>query len=732
MAYSDADFIRDYNAALPGSFSLTGVQEGIVKFGQGPLLISAGPGSGKTECLVARALYLILVGGIDPKAILMTTFTRKAARGLKDRLNERLDILQKMNPENQTIQDATIQGMRIGTIHSLAEEILADGRSTKFNGMMIVDEIPLKMLLQNQSYQMGGGQYGPFARNTSDLRVYCDETFGGSRDPAARLIQLYHHLIEDQIDMKELDGAGGEPLIKSYEAYRKLMLDDKRLDFALLLELFLSELNAGALDSVVDQFEYVLVDEYQDTNPIQEDIFFGLAGKKNLCVVGDDDQALYRFRGASVECMVNFVDECNNRWGAKAAKMNLVDNFRSHPRIVDFYEQYMNSHPTLNQAHTRLRVNGNPPLGREGKVIAEHPALVLCQRADEQQSDDALADLIAELCHDGIVEDPSQIAILAYTPSEATASGVGYLVRELESRGIPVYNPRGKDMAQTEEVMNLFGMISLVIDPDGKYPSFLHNNYDAKLILWIEEARNLAMTNASADKMSSDYLKAAHAAIAAASDKKSYSLVGEIMVHILNLPTFHAYPDIPVSAWRLAKGTNWIEQYTMIPGKKNTPAFQSVFVKDGEIAEYSLNKFYNLCCKSFFAGRTPEHEDEDEIVTPGHVSMMTIHQSKGLEFDVVVVRGLRRRNMQPVPAIMHTFFAPLRARPIPVHLDNDELRDTDDFRGYYVAFSRAKHLLILHDPLAWKGVPHERGHIGHDAINTRAYVNTNNNDSAVI
>jgi len=732
MAYSDADFIRDYNAAITGKYSLTSVQEDIVTFGTGPLLISAGPGSGKTECLVARALYLLLIVGVEPKSILMTTFTRKAARGMKDRLNERLDILQKTNPNNQTIQDATIRGMRIGTIHSLAEEILADARSTKFNGMMVVDEIPLKMLLQNQAFQMSGGQYGPFAKKTSDLRVYCDNTFGGTMNFTNRLIQLYHHIVEDQIDLKRLVDEGGLPLVKSYNEYRNLMKADKRLDFALLLDLFLRELNEGFLDSVVDQIEYVLVDEYQDTNPIQEDIFFGLARKKNLCVVGDDDQALYRFRGASVECMVNFVDECDNRLGVRAAIMNLVDNFRSHPRIVDFYEEYMNSHPTLNQAHTRLRVNGNPPLGREGKTIANHPALVLCQRPDERQSDDALADLIAELCNNGIVEDPSQIAILSPTVNEATKSGVGYLVSELENRGIPLYNPRGKDMAQTEEVMNLFGMISLVIDPDEKFSSFLHHQYDANLITWIDECRSLAFTNASTDKITLDYLNAANAAITVAPNKKSYSLVGQIMVHILNLPIFHQYPDNPVSAWRLAKGTNWIEQYTLIPGKKNTPAFQSVFVEKGEIAEYSLKKFYNLCCKSFFSGRTPEHEDEDDIVTQGHVSMMTIHQAKGLEFDVVVVRGLRRTNMPPLSAIFHTFFAPLRERPINVHLGVNDLRNTDDFRGYYVAFSRAKHLLILHDPLVWKGIPHERGHIGHSANNTRVYVDNNNSDSVVI
>ena len=64
----------------------------------------------------------------------------------------------------------------------------------------------------------------------------------------------------------------------------------------------------------MNQIQYVLVDEYQDTNPIQEDIYFHLAKQTNICVVGDDDQALYRFRGASVECMVNFDAECISRW----------------------------------------------------------------------------------------------------------------------------------------------------------------------------------------------------------------------------------------------------------------------------------------------------------------------------------------------------------------------------------------------------------------------------------
>lgn len=725
MAYSDADFIRDYNAALPGKFSLTGVQEGIVKFGPGPLLISAGPGSGKTECLVARALFLLLVVGMDPKAIMMTTFTRKAARGLKDRLNERLDILQKMNPKNQTIQDATIQGMRIGTIHSLAEEILADARSIEFNGMMVIDEIPLKMLLLNQSRD-------PYRPAGHPLREFCKDTFGGERDFTRQLISLYHHIIEDQIDLRKLVKEGGVSLVKSYHEFRNMMKADKRLDFALLLELFLRELSNGTLDSVIDQIEYVLVDEYQDTNPIQEDIFFGLAKKKNLCVVGDDDQALYRFRGASVECMVNFESECKKRWNKKAKRMDLVDNFRSHPRIVDFYETYMNSHPVLNQKHTRLRVNGQPPLGQKGPTLASHPALTLCSKPDQTQTDDEIAKVIAEMIATNVVQDPSQIAILSPTVDESTANGVGHLVRELESLGVPVYNPRGKDMVMTPEVMALFGMISHVIDPKAIYATELHDKHDKALIGWLDECRNQATAAMGADKDAADYMKKAHSAISKAPDDTAYALVGGIMIHILNLPTFSKIPHTPASAWRLAAATNWLEEYSLTPGKKNTPAFQSVFVKKGQIAAGSLKKFYKIGCSAFFNGRTPEHEDEDQIVTPGHVSVMTIHQAKGLEFDVVVVRGIKVRNKPRTTQKQHIFFAPLRSRPIKVHLTEEEMRDTDEFRAFYVAYSRAKHVLILHDPGHWKRIKWNRGYIDQDVAATHAYLTANPSDTAVI
>jgi ATP-dependent exoDNAse (exonuclease V) beta subunit len=190
----------------------------------------------------------------------------------------------------------------------------------------------------------------------------------------------------------------------------------------------------------------------------------------------------------------------------------------------------------------------------------------------------------------------------------------------------------------------------------------------------------------------------------------------------------------PASAWRLAKATNWLEGFSLTPSSKSDkPAFQNVFVKSGGVASHQRNGFYKLLCKTIVEGRTIEHEEEDQVVIPGHVSVMTFHQAKGLEFDIVIVRGLQVRNSphSKMPGVYHNYFAPMRSRPIPVTENADNLRDFDAFRTYFVAFSRPKHALILHDPDRWKGVPNQRGHIQQDQAETRAYIDSHHDTGMI-
>ena len=719
MNYSVDDFIIDYNSLL-ANYSLTGEQEKVVRTIDGPVLVSAGPGSGKTECLVARTLRLLVVEGARSDSIILTTFTRKAARQLLDRLSFRLVKLKRKRPDIQQITDVDLTGIRIGTVHGIAEGMLADSRTQSFNGMTVIDPIQLRMLLVNT-----GDQSNIYAPRTHPLRIFNQQHFGNPppwEGWVNRLTSLMNRITEDQIDLDKLADQGGEPLIDSYEWYRNVMKESRRLDFALLIEMLLSELKLGTLEEMMKSIEHVMVDEYQDTNPIQEDIFFSLARNTNLCVVGDDDQSLYRFRGASVECMIRFDQECVTRWDLSPKKFSIIENFRSHPQILDFYEEYMNSHTELNIRSNRLREKGQPPLLAKGPTLADHSSVILCQGADKNEADYQLSEFINNL--EGIVEDWSQVAILSPSVREDTKDGIGNLVRLLEERGIPVFNPRGKNMAETEEVMTLFGLMSMVLDEFSAFHDILNPKFDSSTIAWIEESRLLASRMMSSYEQVGTYVENGRAAIANADDKTAYPLLG-VMFHIINLEPFVEWEVAPASAWRLSQATKWLEGYSRTPsGRTRTPAFLNLFVESGEISLHQLNGFYKLACKTIVEERTVEHEEEDEVDIPGHISVMTIHQAKGLEFDIVIAYGLCSRNSPShrMPAVMHSFFAPLRKRELPVSQTVDQLRDFDSFRAHFVAFSRAKHALVLHDPDSWSGRPHQRGHFNENRISTREYI----------
>ena len=725
--YNEKQFISDYNSLLVG-YNLSPDQETAVKTISGPVLVSAGPGSGKTETLVARTLRLIIVDKVPPQSIVLTTFTRKAARQMLDRLSQRLIVLKSKYPKIPEIQRAELQGIRLGTVHSIAEELLSEVRSANFVGKTVIDEMQLQMLMLNT----GNGQ-NVYCGNTHPLKIFNKTYFGKplfGEGWVRRLSLLFNHLTEDRIDYKKLlkaDPSGGQALLDAYAWYKTIMHDSRRLDFALLLDLLLYEIEQGNMDSFLKQIHYVMVDEYQDTNPIQEEIFFRLARNSNLCVVGDDDQSLYRFRGASVECMVSFPSECLTRFKTGHTGINLIENYRSHPSIVDFYEKYMNSQSSINAASYRLRSGGIPALVPKGAALSSAPAVLLAQGANEIEADNALIDIIVGLKH--IVDDWSQVAILSPGVNEDRVRGVGYLANQLEKKRISVYNPRGKDMSDTVEVKALYGLISLVIDTADEWKIDLAGDYNKETRKWMGECRSEASNLVSTYPDVAKYLAAAHATISAAPKDTSFSIMN-IVFHILNLTPFTDWATDIASSWRLAQASNWIEGYSLTPSPKTTnPALQNIFVDGGAVSDYHINRFYVLASQAISEGRTVEHEEEDEIVLRGYLSIMTFHQAKGLEFDIVIVRGLYSTNSPHarLAAVMHGFFAPLRIRPLPGGPGRDTLRDFDAFRSYFVAFSRAKHALILHDPDVWKGLPNERGYHGEDQANTRSIVRADPN-----
>ena len=171
------------------------------------------------------------------------------------------------------------------------------------------------------------------------------------------LVKWINKVSEEVLPIDELCESGDQALTalgECYKKYSQLLEENNALDFSTIqvVALRLLQDNAEVLQKMQSQLEYLMVDEYQDTNTIQEKILMLLTGdKKNICVVGDDDQALYRFRGATVRNILQFPDNFPDQ---KCKQISLTTNYRSHPDIIRFYNHWMSEHHwTINDVSYR-------------------------------------------------------------------------------------------------------------------------------------------------------------------------------------------------------------------------------------------------------------------------------------------------------------------------------------------------------------------------------------------
>ena len=279
-------------------------QQEAVECTEGPLLIIAGAGSGKTRVLTQRIAYLITEKQVNPWNILAITFTNKAAGEMRDRVDQ--------------LADVNGGSVWVSTFHSTCVRILRRyidrlGYDTNFT---IYDTDDQKHVIKDIIKQMD-----------LDTRMFKDRAL------LSAISSAKNELISPE--EYQLDAAGDwnkQTISKVYNAYQRVLKQNNALDFDDLLmktvELFQSQ--PDVLDSYQERFRYLMVDEYQDTNTAQFALVNLLAKKyRNLCVVGDDDQSIYRFRGANIRILdfeKNFPD-------AKVIK--LEQNYRSTQNILN-------------------------------------------------------------------------------------------------------------------------------------------------------------------------------------------------------------------------------------------------------------------------------------------------------------------------------------------------------------------------------------------------------------
>jgi DNA helicase-2/ATP-dependent DNA helicase PcrA len=297
---------------------------------EGPVLIIAGPGSGKTFTLIERIIKLILEKKVTPDSMMVVTFTEKAARELETRISNRLGDL-KINFD--------LHEMYIGTFHGVCLRFLEEFRDhTRLKRNFIVLE-PF-----DQQYLIFQ-KWWNFYKSIQNIDLLITEKAVWKK--SQQIANYVNKVTEEAISIKSLL-ADGDPrmqaLASCYQLYQQHLIEQNALDFSRIqyefYELLLT--NKDLEDMLKDKLKYIMVDEYQDTNSIQEFILNRLMNKENnLCVVGDDDQGLYRFRGATIRNIFEFPKKFP-KTPPKRVKLSI--NYRSHPEIIDFYNNWMVDH----------------------------------------------------------------------------------------------------------------------------------------------------------------------------------------------------------------------------------------------------------------------------------------------------------------------------------------------------------------------------------------------------
>lgn len=743
---------------------------------EGPLFLTAGPGSGKTRVLLWRTLNLIVFHNVKPEDIFLSTFTEKAALQLKDGLRTLLGIVNSI-----TGQPFDISKMALGTVHSICQSIITDRRFSEGGARkhppVLMDALSQYFKIYNNRYWTELCLKGGFSDETiaiTEINGYFGDStfqFGPKQSrhlAASSIISLFNRFSEESIDpdnCKTKDKTLSK-MLKMYRAY----LDDlnshpviKQVDFSLLQKLAHDQISS--FNGSQSVFKYVIIDEYQDTNAIQEKIFFDLAkGNKNICVVGDDDQALYRFRGATVENLVEFEKRCKNKIGSKPKRIDLDINYRSRKKIVDTYTNFINladwKKDKPGKGYYRIHDKKIKPHSTDKKA-----SVIVSSHSNADNVYKEIAEFIYQLKIDGKIEDYSQCAFLFPALKNNTRVN-GYREAfenvnvEFDLIGTPnelkVYAPRAGSFLEVDEAKAIWGLMLLIFD----MPNYGNNQSQSlnNFIDWMKKCTVYAESLCKQDKTLKQYISDRKAELALIA--KDYDILMKI-ARKDKIDIKDSFKHSMIKKFAEANGLS-------AKGKKNlSNKFFSDIVSKRELegkpfsVEYIINRstsldwsildlFYQLnsfkyfrdmytlaqngfdegpVCNlglitqylsrfmdeyssvitasflsdykfihSLFSSYTyalyrlgeAEYEDVDDPFPKGRISFLTIHQSKGLEFPVVVLGSLdkRERKADTKEKIVREL---LKKEGEPI----DKIAKFDNMRMFYVALSRAKNLLIL-------------------------------------
>lgn len=733
----------------------------IVRDSDRVLQILAGPGAGKTEMLTWRVLYELFVNGISPSQLLVTTFTRRAATEMQVRLVERCDaFIDQARKMRIGVNDPHVHDVRIGTIHSLCDSLLAEFSDDYVaDGIQLIDDFETSVRLA-RSYryvlgyqtQAGNPQLVERLLNHEALVALFRPPWGQDVWPVNNMerVEFIKILIAQHIETWESRCAGSprrdngiqnvhnianltDDLIELERRWREGHLNRNHLaDFTTIQKLFISYQN-----DLLSHFRHIFVDEFQDTNPIQFMIHTGWTRNPliRLTVVGDDDQAIYRFRGSDIGCFQGLEPFCKkNRIPHRLERLEV--NHRSTKCVVAFTQAFRENTVLSSLSMPKnIQAKTNAPTG---------PAVRLLEGTWQE-----LAEAVAiELEQLGVGRVPTagqhilpSAAVLIFSTSERSSKSHGAapalaLRQAIERRSIRVYNPRSKTAAQADSPVGmLLGLLSYLIDPvtvkpvgkngrpimvwassDDKNksrvalsrsPTYLINQKHINFQKKFRKAGGSDIRKTPADRQTLlNILDEIRANLAKPNKKRQPRLTLSGLVYRLIAQEFFRNSGFTVQMFRQALFTQLMEANIAPTRLTRNSLDQPLEVsRRGSKYVWPSRLWYFLGHFGALLDHARIDDLEIESFEDNAVLLITFHQAKGLEFDHIYIAGMGR-NPDITPVLRtklfsgeHPSYQVVNGVAVTRSKKIRQLSKADREREVYVAMTRAKKsLTLLHDP----------------------------------
>ncbi|KYC62359.1 ATP-dependent helicase [Heyndrickxia coagulans] len=647
-------------------------QKKAVETTEGPVLIIAGPGSGKTFTLVERIYYLITQKNVAAENILVSTFTEKAAQELMTRVSNRL---------HEANISFNLNEMYLGTIHSICLRILEENRE--------FTRLKKNFMLMDQFDQ----QYFIYQKLNEYMELPNTELLLGERTSrwkkAEMLLKWVNKVSDEMLEVEKLKNSSDlqvKALGYCYELYQRHLEEENALDFSTIqLEAYkLLKEQPQITKQLNEKLHYLMIDEYQDTNTIQEEIIFLLGGKRqNICVVGDDDQGLYRFRGATIRNIFEFPSKFEK---GKCVQIELTTNYRSHPSIIRFYNQWM-EHNNWEFEGRRFRYDKKIKPREEEHSDFNH--VIKVSGSDGLGNwEEEVYEFLMSMKEKGNLTDWNQVAFLF---NSVKNDKVKSLAKYLEERDIPVYSPRSNMFFEREEIRLLIGAFMFLFP---QFPKVRKWNENADLVEWkmydqcLREFATELRKPENKNLLKWCQIRAKeHLNLHTNTD---YSFAG-LFYQLLQFDLFNRYLEQDSYKVKDTRPVRNLALFSQLLTKFEYLHRISVFTP--KTINTQITTFFNQYLRFLINGGINEYEDESEYAPSGCVSFLTIHQSKGLEFPVVIVDSLNntpRKQYSDLDKILQENY--YRKEPFePL----DRTKYYDFWRLYYTAYSRAQNLLVL-------------------------------------